>query len=37
MSMQSQDIIRRSATNDLTPAAQVRDKKMEFLDSGSGW
>ena len=29
MSMQSQDIIRRSATNDLTPAAQVRDKKME--------
>lgn len=29
MSMQSQDIIRRSATNSLTPPAQVRDYKEE--------
>lgn len=29
MSMQSQDIIRRSATNSLTPPAQVRDFKEE--------
>ncbi|KPD03989.1 formate dehydrogenase subunit beta [Moellerella wisconsensis] len=29
MSMQSQDIIRRSATNSLTPAPQVRDFKEE--------
>ena len=29
MSMQSQDIIRRSATNSLTPAPQVRDYKEE--------
>lgn len=27
MSLQSQDIIRRSATNSLTPAPQVRDFK----------
>ena len=29
MTMQSQDIVRRSATNDLTPAAHVRDHKDE--------
>ena len=29
MSLQSQDIIRRSATNSLTPAPQVRDYKEE--------
>lgn len=29
MSMQSQDIIKRSATNDLTPPPQARDFKME--------
>ena len=29
MSMQSQDIVRRSATNDLTPAAHARDHKDE--------
>ena len=29
MSMQTQDIVRRSATNDLTPAAHVRDHKAD--------
>jgi len=29
MSMQSQDIIQRSATSALTPAPQVRDHKLE--------
>ena len=29
MTMQSQDIVRRSATNDLTPAAHARDHKDE--------
>ncbi|MDE9448599.1 formate dehydrogenase subunit beta, partial [Xenorhabdus bovienii] len=29
MSLQSQDIIRRSATNSLTPAPRVRDHQQE--------
>ena len=29
MSMQSQDIIKRSATNSLTPAPQVRDSEVQ--------
>lgn len=29
MSMQSQDIIKRSATNSITPPPQVRDDKFE--------